>query len=236
VTAPKYPVVTREQSEASLAHYIFHRIQNLKGNLAVDILELGQLFSRVKSEQLYKYNSCDTFEEYIGQPEIGFKRSSVYNFMKIYAFYIEKMKSNSELLTEIGHSKLLLIMPAIEKEPDKIDEWLHNAKEWSRSDLMKAQGKDLKPTPKTPPFSPGLSSYKSYKEYVKAHPCILCDKSPVDPAHFPKTEAAGGKFFIPLCRACHRHQEDLPKGDFIRLYCNKIDNYLYELVQLLWRE
>jgi len=82
-------------------------------------------------------------------------------------------------------------------------------------------------------FPPPESS--SYTKYVKAHKCILCGKSPVDYAHWPRTRVRG-KFGIPLCRACHRHQEDLPRGDFLEMYSEPIEGYLSELVQLIWRK
>ena len=75
----------------------------------------------------------------------------------------------------------------------------------------------------------------SYTEYVKSHPCILCGKSPVDYAHWPRTRIRG-EFGIPLCRNCHRHQEDLPRGDFLEMYSEPIERYLSELIKLIWKE
>ncbi len=91
------------------------------------------------------------------------------------------------------------------------------------------------PPPSSLPALSGLLQYKSYVDYVKAQPCILCGIAPVDPAHFPKTRGAGAPddWVIPLCREDHAiyHQDPVK---WTRLYQDFWAAWFYGLIPLIW--
>lgn len=86
----------------------------------------------------------------------------------------------------------------------------------------KSRKKKPKPSPTLP---------ETYKEFVHNYPCIKCGKKPVDFAHFPKTEATGGGFGIPLCRKHHIEQGQMGIDTFFAKSKNNLDRYLCDLVK-----
>ncbi len=111
--------------------------------------------------------------------------------------------------------------------------WLDNAEVLSESDLINAvrgfQGKK-EMLPKERKYEDIYPfDFKTYFDFVKAHPCVTCGGQPVDAHHFPRSKGAGGddEYLIPLCRKCHseEHQDSF---DFLWLYKDKIFKYFYD--------
>lgn len=207
VVSPENTIVKVESDRA----YMFYvEIQARKAEVAKNFLELGRLFKLVKEKKYYKLLEHDTFESFLGSPEISFQRSTVYNLIHIYELYVEKLNISTEFLAMIGHGKLQVIASVVQKDPE---DWIYKAKELSKSDLISevkaSRGvPDEIPQPKINAV-PGLD-FTSYLDFAKAQPCLACGAVEVDPAHFPKTRGAGAPddWVIPLCRKCHRLQED----------------------------
>jgi hypothetical protein len=206
---------------------------------AGNLLELGKLFRQVRNEKLYKLLGAETFGEYIGYPEISFGRSTIYSFIHVYELFVLKLECNPEVLSKIGHRRLQIISPVVNKDGTEDEKWydatfwLDNAEVLSESDLINAvrgfQGKpDMTPKPKevenVHPFD-----FKDYLDFVKAHPCVICEEEIVDLAHFPRSKGAGGNdtHQIPLCRRHHTEQHQDP-FDFLWLHKDKIFSYFYD--------
>jgi len=121
--------------------------------------------------------------------------------------------------------------PVVNKE-NKYD-WLDKAMVLSESDLINEVREALNKPPMLPKPKEEESvypfSYEEYYAFVKAHPCLLHPDRPSDPAHFPKTRGAGApkEWVIPLCRECHRYQED-NQYDFLWLNTERIFEYFYK--------
>lgn len=199
------------------------------------LIELGRLFKTIRDEKLYKMLGAETFQEYCAFPEIHYARTTIYSFIGIYELYCLKYGYSPKLLVEIGHHALQLIKPIMKiEDTDNTMEWMHKAKTLSESDLIneirKYQGKpEMVPKPKeesdVQPFS-----YKEYLEFVKAHPCIICNEKEVDNAHFPRPKSTGGRDTdcIPLCRKCHSaSHSDL--YDWLWLNKDKVFRYFYDM-------
>lgn len=196
---------------------------------------MGAYLHLIQDMELWK-GKADTFTEYLAT--LG-KRSTLKDNIKLFEFYILEHKLVIDDLVDIDSDKLLSAIPIVKVNPDPklieltLDMCRHNsfkdivneAREASGKPPMKAENKNNRHLLS----KPGASSYK---EFVKSHPCILCGKKS-DPAHWPRTKVRG-RFMLPLCRECHRHQEDLPKGDFLQMYTEPIDKYLTELAEYLF--
>jgi hypothetical protein len=147
-------------------------------NLQKNFLHLGYLFKINRDNSLWKLLGYDSFEEFLGDPDISFRRSKVYGLIHIFELFLEKLDREEAELVEIGTAKLLDISSVVESNPE---EWLGKAQALSRSDLKNevraAQGKpEVSSTSRSSNLSPPLSVEppSSYTELVRASPCCCC--------------------------------------------------------------
>lgn len=220
-----------DQEALDRAVMIHNEIAVRKVAIAQNMFEMGKLFKEMRDNKYYKYHGYDTFEEYIGVPELGLKRSTVYSLIQKYELYVQQLDISINLLYQIGHAKLQIINPVVQNDPS---EWIYRAKELSRSDLKNevrlAQGK--------PPLEIKKEikdvyafSIENYLGFIKARSCIVCGEGKTEACHFPKSKGAGGRESdcIPLCRKCHTEShQDL--YDWLWINRDKIFRYFYDLI------
>jgi|LSQX01.1.fsa_nt_gb redox-regulated HSP33 family molecular chaperone len=115
---------------------IHEKIIQIKYEIERNFVQLGAMLKIVRDQELYKEKSCETFEEYIAQPELSLARSTVYAIINVYETFFEKSEQSD--LIEIGYSKLNRI--AQFKGNEDFEEWIYKAKTLSLSDL----GKEIK--------------------------------------------------------------------------------------------
>lgn len=97
-------------TRATLAEYLDSRI-NANAKIAADsIVAVGRDLKNMRDEKLYKELNCDTFEEYCNEMT-PIKQRQVYNFIKCYEKYGERLAE----LSDIGITKLTL-MSALDDE------------------------------------------------------------------------------------------------------------------------
>lgn len=209
---------------------IDNEIKVRKVEIARNMFELGKLFKDMRDNKYYKYHGYDTFEEYIGVPELGLKRSTVYSLIQKYELYVQQLDISQNLLYQIGHAKLQIINPVVLTDPT---EWIYRAKELSRSDLKNevrlAQGKPPLEIKREQKESVYAFSFDAYIDFVRGGGCCICG-NPAEPHHFPKTKGAGARETdaIPLCRQHHNEADDA--FDFLWLNRDKIFRYFYDLI------
>lgn len=176
--------------------------------VAGNYLKLAELLTENHREGLFKLLGCDSWEEFLGQPEIGIHRSTAYNLMGIWKVFKERMGLDDHTLLDIDYTKLtklLKISNVVEKDRE---EWLGKAKSLSVSDLVcEINGvSGIKSIP--PPKSPAPPSSRKDE-------CAICGNSDWEKSHFPITRGAGGdvanEWWIPMCRACHADFHHRPK-------------------------
>lgn len=132
---------------------IHQTVIDLKKEIESNFIKLGGYLKLIRDEKLFKERGCLTFEEYLGQPELAFDRSTVYAIIGVYEDFFESNQSDTNDLMEIGYSKLNRIRQF--KDSDDFDEWIYKAKTLSLSDLgaeikeVKNQKTETKPQRKT---------------------------------------------------------------------------------------
>jgi len=231
-------MLTDEDKKVKIAFSLYTGVLTLRDKLEENILLLGFFLKTIRDNKLYEYLNCDSFTEFLGSPEISIKRSTAYSFIKIYELYSQKLNINPETIKKIGHGKLKIIEPVVERDPKR---WIESAVSLSRSDLIQLVREELG-KPELPPAEEEVSNMldipSNYLEYVENHGCIFHPNRKADKAHFPKTRGAGAPkdWVIPLCRECHQHYHDLGVVSFFETYRDKVIGYFYETIDLLFKK
>lgn len=203
--------MTAEESaiiKADEAHKNYEQTIQCRANLQSNFLVLGKLLKDNRDCSLYKFLGHDSFDEYLGSPELGFKRSTAYGLIKLIELYVNKLNVAPQRLIAVGTTKLGKIAGVVESD---IEGWLSKAEHLSKSSLDEEIGRgpgEKYLSPLSPP--PPTSAPNEYLKRVKESPCCVCDKSPATMAHFPRTKVRCSEpwMVIPLCGECHRLQED----------------------------
>jgi len=222
-----------KNKDYDLAYLNYSEIRQRKELAAGNLLELGRLFKDNKDKKLYLLLGYDSFNEFLGDPEISLARSTVFSLIQIYEVFIQQLDSDPTLLRQIGHGKLQVIIPVVKDDPKN---WLFKAKELSRTDL-KEELREYKGLPSIEPIRVekaqpefNIKDYKDYLEFVRDHGCIICGADECEAHHFPKTKGASGKdhWCIPLCRECHGEADHTV--EFMTKHRNKIFEYFYSVI------
>jgi hypothetical protein len=122
-------------------------ILKAKEDIGKNLFILGAALKIVRDQELYK-ESCETFLEYLGQPEISLARATVYKAIKCYEVFSDKYLAQ---VTGVDMDKLAMITGMAKKcTPEEFEEWISKARLLSRSDLRdeirRAKGKEPKHT------------------------------------------------------------------------------------------
>jgi len=218
------------------AFAMYNEIKQRRHETSLTFLRLGELFRTIRDEELYTFFSCDSFEEFMALPDLGFARSTVFLFIEAFEVYVEKLGFDKESIAEVEISKLQIITPIVRERPEEAGEWLLKARELSRSDL-KDEVREARCLPPTRirqkvEDTVDLGLYDDYLAFVRGHKCCVCNtEHGIDAHHFPVTSGAGAEDYkrIPLCRECHTLCHTDPH-DFMWTYKEKIFDYFYDIV------
>ena len=220
-----------KEIKAAQAHHLKEEIIRIKNSMGKGYFLLGELLKKIRDERLYRLLDCNTMTEFIAQPELAFSRSSVYDYIKLYEIFIEKL--NMPEIADIPYSQLRRILPVVESDPE---EWISKARTLSRADLALEVG-DAKDTregaewEKRPDLRPPLklnasrSVSKIFLNLIKQIDiCPVCGKQEdLTLHHFPRTKARLDKKdewkCIPICLECHETAQVQQKE---WLYTNRI--------------
>ena len=110
-------------------------IKSLKVDLNVRWLKMAELLYENRKRRYFFTLGYDTFEAYIAQEELGFKRASVYKIIGIYKDLVLTRNVQLVDIADIDSAKLDMIRP--ELPTGNLDELLTKARSLSRSDLKK---------------------------------------------------------------------------------------------------
>ena len=226
-----------KEDKALEAFDLYTKIVEAKSAETNRVFLMGHFFKEFRDKKLYKDldSECGSFNEFIATPEIGIKRSTVYSYIRLKEKYMDELEFNIEYLSDIGHKRLQLILPHVDKDPV---EWLSRAKTWSYKDLIN----ELRRINKRPQMGKEVVVEKDlsggYLEYVSGNGCIFHEDRKAERAHFLKTKGAGGLdiHVIPLCHECHQMYHGMGVVSFFGRYRDNIMDYFYGLIKNLYEE
>jgi hypothetical protein len=227
---------TRELISAERASQLYHEILEHKRTIGIGLCKLGRIFKLFRDEKLYELLGCESFREFIGQPEIAFAESSVRAYIAMYETWVIEYGYEEEDVANVGLGKLQVITHPSRLLPSKREEMFDMANSLSKSDLKQEirvlLGQEEE-EPEERPERPGeLSDFggRGYEDYVRDQVCCICGNPHSEPHHFPQTRkrTEDERYVIPMCRACHTafHHDPI---DFRIVYGHKIFRYFYRL-------
>lgn len=108
-------------------------IIKIKQSITKNFWNLAIMLKINRDRKYYKTLGYETFEEYLGTPEISLSRGYVYKLIKNYELWVQKYHVSLARLNEIDSEKLYLAGMIATK--DNYEEWLERAKVLSRSDI-----------------------------------------------------------------------------------------------------
>jgi hypothetical protein len=136
---------------ANYAHQLDTKIKELKRAINYSFLSVGYYLHEIKDKKLYELLDYESFNAYISQPELSFKRATAYKLVGIYETFVLELKVSQDRLLEIDYGKLDMIRTSSNK--DNVEELLVKAESLSRSDLLaEVEGKELYQIKKYCPF------------------------------------------------------------------------------------
>lgn len=192
--------------QGALAHKNLEDIISAQYNVVANYFIIAKGLAECQEMSWWKVLGDDSFNAFLGRPELGFKRSWAYELIKIYKLYVQRLGVSAEDFIHIGPTKLLKMASVVESNQE---EWLGKAKALSVSDLaIEIEGREPGETksPLSSTSAPAPSSSLG---------CVNGCQGDVDKHHFPVGRVSSmdekGDWTIPLCRKCHTEYHQEPK-------------------------
>lgn len=167
--------MTKEIAKKSKLNDRIEQLRELKGRITSSLIAIGALLLDVQTTEVYK-EQCESFDEFLGMPEVSFSKATAYKAMALADFVCRKSIDVKEI-SDIEADKLYRIIKVAETDTA---EWLEKARTLSRSDLTEeVRGKK------------GLPAHDRAKrslEYVKEFLYEYCVKKKIEPAEMELEE------------------------------------------------
>lgn len=122
-------------NEITRIENIHDKIIEICKDINKQFIELGAYFDLLIEKRLYKEKGYDSFNEYIGQPEIPMELRTAQAIVAVYRNYFkgECNQPRIDELVDIGYTKLERIIQYKNKE--NFSDWVEKARTLSLSDL-----------------------------------------------------------------------------------------------------
>jgi hypothetical protein len=117
----------------SVLQSLTDKLLQYKRETGKNLFVIGGILAEIQDGKLYE-ERCETFEQYLGEPEVSMHRSTAYKCIKVYKTF-GCLLSRMPDICAIDNDKLYLITGKVKENPAKAKEWIEIAKSLSRSDL-----------------------------------------------------------------------------------------------------
>lgn len=124
------PVLTPDGAFALQAEIIAQRA----GQLSTWV-PLACALHRFHATQAWTMVACESFNEWLGQPEVWISRAEAYGLIGVWRELVVERDVNPDDLTVLDPSKVQAVVPAIRRRDVTVDEALADCAALSRSDL-----------------------------------------------------------------------------------------------------
>lgn len=131
---------TPEERAAEKAFAVEEKIKKGTGAIKQVWIALAGHLHEFYTERMWVSLGHEKFEEWLGAPEIGLKRSQTYQLIEVYEELVVKRGVPQEQLAELEMSKLAVVLPALRKGDVELEDVLADCEELSRSALREKYG------------------------------------------------------------------------------------------------
>lgn len=134
---------TPEERAAKKAFAVEAKIKKGTGAIKQVWIALAGYLHDFYSEKMWTALGYEKFEEWLGTPEIGLKRSQTYQLIEVYEEFVVKRGITQEELAELEMSKLAVVLPALRKGEAELEDVLADCEALSRSELREKYGQSV---------------------------------------------------------------------------------------------
>jgi len=130
------PSMAALEAQAAEAHRVHRDIVGMKAHLTEYALLMGNALGRMREGRLYKLLDYDTWESYLGSPELSIRPRTAERMIRVARRWIGELGYATEQLEDVGITKLDLGVGLLEagEKPQRV---LEDARALSSSDLIK---------------------------------------------------------------------------------------------------
>lgn len=111
----------------------------LRKKMSELFLEFGWTLKKIRDEKLYLQmgeGGYDTFYQFLADPEINLNPNTAHAYIRVYEFYVEKLKLSREEIIGIPFNRLNQITNYLkDKNEDEVKEWIEKARHLGRKDF-----------------------------------------------------------------------------------------------------
>jgi hypothetical protein len=124
--------MNRSLIKSDIAYKLHEELRTLTVSATYHFFRMGEIMKKFRDRELWVDMGYDSFESYFSDPELDFKRSSVYHAIRLVNLFPDW--KGRERLVKTALSKLIMIAPHLNKENE--EELLSKAWALSKSDLQ----------------------------------------------------------------------------------------------------
>lgn len=130
--------------EGKGAFEIHQNILVLKRTMGIAFVELGRLLKMVRDEDYYQVLGYDSFQSYVINSELGFKRRTAYYYIEIYEWFVNRLGFTPDYVGEIGQDKLLRVLDILKREFDESSKYSFTQLK-ERAESLISEAEELRP-------------------------------------------------------------------------------------------
>lgn len=135
--------LTPEERQAKHAFEVESKIKKGCSSIRAVWVALAAYFYEFHEEKMWEQLGHDTFNEWLGTPEIGLGRSQVYALIDVYGELVVKRGLKQDALADLEASKVAVVLPALRRGDVELDDALADCETLSRSALREKYGKKV---------------------------------------------------------------------------------------------
>ena len=120
--------VSSELPDMDRAHELYQKLIFARKTQDYLFLGIGKLLKIIRDNKYYKTLDYDTFGDFINSEEVGMSRESVFLYIRVYEYYIERLQLNEDYVGKINLNRLGTMIPIlkqindVEAEKEKVEE------------------------------------------------------------------------------------------------------------------
>lgn len=123
--------------EGEVAYRLHGKIMDFKKEVEFRFWLLGEALKTMRDQELYKILGAETFNEYLGFPEIAIQRTQAYKLIKVVE-HCERLEIEPERVQQLDKDKLAVALS--KAQPETVDDILADCEVLSRSDIRETYG------------------------------------------------------------------------------------------------